>query len=365
MGSPSRPFVAIAFRVLVGAFFIAYPVLVWLGLSHQSPRWLALMLLCLAAPVAALRMAKSRSTGMRGLAWAPLITVLGLAGSALLDQAGFMLVVPVAMSALFLAAFGSSLRAGAMPMVERFARLHERELSPEQIAWCRLWTVIWSVFFWEKMGIDDPVGAISVHGVCGAFGVLSLGLFADGSYGDGYNVVSGGVGGLFYGFGAKQLLAQAIGVGVCTGWNVIVGGITFFVIGKILGTNRVPAEVEIAGLDIPEVGVLGYPEFVIQKEYTGVENVEPHAASIPADGRKRFALVVDGVSAGELAEAWSKLCTPTSAPTAPEFSKVYPKFTTMQGNRFKFKDGDPNEVKSALQTILKRVLPKELTVRTE
>lgn len=147
MGSRPRTFAAIAFRVLVGAFFIAYPVLVWLGLSHQSPRWLAVVLLCLVAPIAAMRMAKSRSTGLRGLAWAPLITVLGLALSATLDEAGFMLVVPVAMSALFLAAFGSSLRRGAMPMVERFARLQESELSPEQVAWCRLWTVIWSVFF--------------------------------------------------------------------------------------------------------------------------------------------------------------------------------------------------------------------------
>lgn len=121
--------------------------------------------------------------------------------------------------------------------------------------------VIWSVFFWERMGIDDPVGAISVHGVCGAWGVISLGLFADGSYGDGYNMVAGGVGGLFYGFGAKQLVAQAIAVAVCFTWNVVAGGVIFFAIGKVLGTNRVPAEVEIAGLDIPEVGIPGYPEF--------------------------------------------------------------------------------------------------------
>src|SRR5205085_4178770 len=51
--------------------------------------------------------------------------------------------------------------------------------------------VIWSVFFWERLGLDDPVGAISVHGVNGAWGVIALGLFADGSYGDGYNGVAG------------------------------------------------------------------------------------------------------------------------------------------------------------------------------
>jgi hypothetical protein len=45
-------------------------------------------------------------------------------------------------------------------------------------------------------------------------------------------------------------------------WNVVVGGVAFWVIGKLFGSNRVPAEVEIAGLDVPEMGVPGYPEFV-------------------------------------------------------------------------------------------------------
>ncbi len=121
--------------------------------------------------------------------------------------------------------------------------------------------VIWSVMFWDKMRIDDPVGAISVHGVNGAWGVLAVGLFADGTYGDGYNVVAGGVGGLFYGFGSKQLIAQIIGVCVCFAWNAIAGGSIFWIIGKVIGGNRVPAEVEMAGLDIPETGVPGYPEF--------------------------------------------------------------------------------------------------------
>jgi ammonia channel protein AmtB len=65
--------------------------------------------------------------------------------------------------------------------------------------------VVWSVFFWEKRGIDDPVGAISVHGVNGAFGVICIGLFADGTYGAGLNGVPGTVAGLFYGGGVKQL----------------------------------------------------------------------------------------------------------------------------------------------------------------
>src|SRR5664280_2867210 len=68
-----------------------------------------------------------------------------------------------------------------------------------------------SFFFERKAKIDDPVGAISVHGVNGAWGVISLGLFADGTYGDGWNGVAGTVKGLFYGDGG-QLLAEIIGV---------------------------------------------------------------------------------------------------------------------------------------------------------
>jgi Amt family ammonium transporter len=129
--------------------------------------------------------------------------------------------------------------------------------------------VVWSVAFFDKRGIDDPVGAISVHGTCGAWGLIAVGLFSDGSYGQGWNAVGAtdylgvagrGVTGLFYG-DSKQLIAQLIETGVCIAWNVAVGGIIFWAIGKVVG-NRVAPEVEVAGLDVPEMGVPGYPEFI-------------------------------------------------------------------------------------------------------
>ena len=130
--------------------------------------------------------------------------------------------------------------------------------------------VIWSVYFFDKVKIDDPVGAISVHGVNGAWGLIAVGLFSDGSYGQGWNgvgatdylgVAGRGVTGLFYG-DSKQLVAQLVEVVAGVGWNVVVGGVAFYVIGKVLGSNRVSAEVEIAGLDVPEMGLPGYPEYV-------------------------------------------------------------------------------------------------------
>jgi Amt family ammonium transporter len=159
--------------------------------------------------------------------------------------------------------------------------------------------VVWSAFFWDRCGVDDPVGAISVHGVNGAWGLLALGLFADGTYGAGWNAVGYseylgtaglGVTGLFYG-DAKQFFAQAIGVTVCILWNVIAAGAIFWLIGKAVH-NRVPAEVEIAGLDIPEMGAPGYPEFIssMAPEQVPAEAIEdarasiPQAAAVPAMG---------------------------------------------------------------------------------
>jgi ammonium transporter, Amt family len=104
--------------------------------------------------------------------------------------------------------------------------------------------------------IDDPVGAFAVHGVNGAWGVIALGLFADGSYGDGWNGVAGTVKGAFYG-DASQLGAQCIGVLVCFVF-VFVVMYTFFKISNKITPIRVPAADEQAGLDIPEMGVMGY-----------------------------------------------------------------------------------------------------------
>jgi Amt family ammonium transporter len=117
-----------------------------------------------------------------------------------------------------------------------------------------------SVFFVEAtLKIDDPVGAFSVHGVNGLWGVIALGLFADGKYGDGWNGVPGTVKGLFYGDGS-QLWAQCVGALTCIVFVFVSFYIFFKVVDKIIG-NRVSAEVELEGLDLPEMGALAYPEF--------------------------------------------------------------------------------------------------------
>ncbi len=119
-----------------------------------------------------------------------------------------------------------------------------------------------SVEFLERvMKIDDPVGATSVHGTCGLWGVLCVGLFADGTsnYGGSWNGVDGSVTGLFYG-DAGQFVAQLIGVctlvGVIFTLSYVFNAFIDFFVGQ-----RVSVDVELEGLDLPEMGALGYPEF--------------------------------------------------------------------------------------------------------
>jgi Amt family ammonium transporter len=124
--------------------------------------------------------------------------------------------------------------------------------------------VVLSVLFIDGvLKIDDPVGAISVHGTCGAWGVLALGLFADGTYGDGWNGVKGTVTGLFYGNGS-QFVAQFIDVIVNFAFVFSAAYLTFKLIEVVIG-NRVSPEIELGGLDIPETGVLAYPDFALIK----------------------------------------------------------------------------------------------------
>ena len=124
--------------------------------------------------------------------------------------------------------------------------------------------VVEAVFFFDKIKIDDPVGAISVHGVNGAWGCLSLGLFADGTYGDGWNGVAGTVTGLFYGGGLSQFWAEAIGVVTCFVTLSLISYAVYKIADVIVG-NRVSQENEIEGLDVPETGILGYNGIVMDK----------------------------------------------------------------------------------------------------
>ena len=115
--------------------------------------------------------------------------------------------------------------------------------------------------------IDDPCGAVSVHGFCGWFGAVALGIFADGSYGAGWNGVGAasylgsagkGVTGLLHG-DTSQFLVQLGGATLCA---VYAFGFTYLVFSAVnaIRSMRVSREAELEGLDIPEFGMEAYPE---------------------------------------------------------------------------------------------------------
>ena len=123
--------------------------------------------------------------------------------------------------------------------------------------------VVVSVYGLENLGVDDPVGAVSVHGANGIWGLLAVGIFGDGMYGN-YTTDAPMVTGLLYGGGTDQLIAQAIGAATCLAWAFVGGYILFKLIDVVHGLRVTPQE-ELEGLDVSEHGTPAYPNFWILK----------------------------------------------------------------------------------------------------
>ncbi len=132
--------------------------------------------------------------------------------------------------------------------------------------------VVLSVIMFDKLRIDDPVGAISVHGVCGAWGTLAVGLFSTSA-------------GLFYGYGASQLVVQLIGVAAAFAWAFPVSLGIFLGIKYTIGL-RVSEQEEMEGLDIHEHGMLAYPPHMVTESFgsstSPVPGMAPVGSPLPA-----------------------------------------------------------------------------------
>ncbi|MCQ9203923.1 MAG: ammonium transporter [Prochlorococcus marinus CUG1436] len=119
--------------------------------------------------------------------------------------------------------------------------------------------VVFSVAALDAAEIDDPVGAFSVHGVCGVWGTVVIGLWGTAVQGDGAGM------GLFNGGGITLLLVQALGAAAYAIWTLVTCWITWSVIGGLFGGIRVSEEEETQGLDIGEHGMEAYPDFASAK----------------------------------------------------------------------------------------------------
>ncbi|MFW6114040.1 MAG: ammonium transporter, partial [Actinomycetota bacterium] len=119
--------------------------------------------------------------------------------------------------------------------------------------------VIVSVLFIERvLKIDDPVGAISVHGTCGVWGTIAVGLFAQASFGEANGV--SGVNGLFFGGGIGQLALQFLGAVAVAAWVLLMAGMVFLALKATIGL-RVDDHGQRVGLDIAEHDIQAYPDF--------------------------------------------------------------------------------------------------------
>lgn len=123
--------------------------------------------------------------------------------------------------------------------------------------------VVYSVGFFDALQIDDPVGATSVHLVCGSWGTIAYGLFA----------IDGG---LLTGGGVQQLIAQIVGLLSVGGFTVAFSFITWYGISAVLGGIRVEEEEEFRGLDIGEHGMEAYSGFVKESDVVFTSNPSDH-----------------------------------------------------------------------------------------
>ena len=132
-------------RLVLAALFLAYPLWVYSALTRLGPRQAALALLGVVLTTLLVRR-RQLASDLRSLGVIPWLTASLLGLSAAIDTSWLLLAIPAVANFVLLVGFGATLRAGP-PMIERFARLIDPDLSPAEVSWCRLWTRIWCVFF--------------------------------------------------------------------------------------------------------------------------------------------------------------------------------------------------------------------------
>jgi ammonium transporter len=202
---------------------------------------------------------------------------------------------------------------------------------------------------------DDSLDAFGVHGVGGFLGAVLTGVFCaklvnSSAENDGL-IVSGG--------DLSQVVIQFKAAAVSVVF-AFVGSLILVKLVDVLFGFVTDAKAETEGLDRTEHGEVGFdlgPALELAPERP---QQEPRAASVPPDGQKRFAIVLEGADQERLIHAWSALCQAGARPPSPEFLAVYPYVTTVQGNRFRFRGGDPQTMRDNLLRLFQGALGEPL-----
>ncbi len=222
--------------------------------------------------------------------------------------------------------------------------------------------VVFAVLGFDRLRLDDPVGALSVHLVCGIWGTLAVGLFATVDAPGGIDA-----NGLFYGGGFSLLSAQAIGVAAVGAFSFFSSLALWFALDKTLGI-RVDPIVETEGLDIHEMGTESYPR---EKKVDVVELIKQsqlgrHAPDIiPIENGKSaeigatpdlitYTVGLEQIGTSEFLSTWKELCG-AGGVDSDDFISIYKHFTRVKDSKLRFRGGDPEVVREKLQAIAKRV----------
>jgi len=258
--------------------------------------------------------------------------------------------------------------------------------------------VVLSVLFFDRIKVDDPVGAISVHLISGAYGTLSVGLFADKAVNPALQKS-----GLFFGGGPDLFQAQLLGVIAVGAFTFTASLIGWSVIKGLVGL-RVSPEEELEGLDIGEHGLVAYPDFALvtagrmgggfeagplktpsREEVSPAFQAAPQMMGGPAVGMKMsgspptpsfsrkppmtrvepsrpatmtvmrerpFRLAVQGVEKKIIKQIWASLCRDYPHNTPEAFNDIYPHVVSVTDGVFTFKKGDPARFKEKMEQLL-------------
>ena len=207
---------------------------------------------------------------------------------------------------------------------------------------------------------DDSLDAFGVHGVGGFLGAVLTGVFC---YEWNYVKPAVGAQGLIAGGGFKQLGIQFVAAAGSAAFAFVLSLVLVKIIDLAIGFMAVSEE-EVEGLDRTEHGETGF-DFGYGYEVAAITNpAEPRSAIVPPNGVGRFHIMVEGANNGDLIHAWSEMCKPTPEPT-PEFKAIYRYVTTVQGNRFQFRGGDPESMKANVQKLFEKALKRTLRVKVE
>lgn len=133
--------------VVNAVLVIAYPIAIFYGLTHFGARAVSVMVLALLVPGMAWRFRKADRATFWSMVRLPIAISMLVLGGIATDDRRFVLALPVLINAVLLVEFGSTLRAGATPMIERFARMQEPALDDAKVRHCRQWTGAWCAFF--------------------------------------------------------------------------------------------------------------------------------------------------------------------------------------------------------------------------